>query len=194
MWNVQFFLNSVLLGIGLAMDAFSVSMANGLNEPLMKKRKMISIAGVFGLFQALMPMLGWLLVHSLVSVFSVLEKFIPWVAFALLGFIGIKMILDGQGEKGEDEKSNLGFCGLLVQGIATSIDALSVGLTIAEYNWVMAFTCASIIMVITFALCLTGILLGKKFGSFLSNKATILGGSILILIGIEILLSSLLGW
>ncbi len=194
MWDVQFFLNSALLGLGLAMDAFSVSMANGLNEPLMKKRKMFGVAGLFGFFQGVMPMIGWFLVHSLVSFFSVLEKFIPWTALALLSFIGIKMIVDGVKQKDSDEKKRVGFWGLIVQGVATSIDALSVGLTIAEYNWLMALVCASMIMVITFALCVVGVLLGKKFGTWLSNKATIFGGVILILIGIEICLSSLLGW
>ncbi len=194
MWDVQFFLNSLLLGVGLSMDAFSVSMANGLNEPQMKKGKMFGVAGVFGIFQAVMPLLGWLLVHSLVSVFSVLEKFIPWLALALLGFIGVKMIVDGVRAKESDEKPIVGFWGLIVQGIATSIDALSVGLTIAEYNFIMAFVSASIIMVITFIICVVGVLLGKKFGTWLSNKATIFGGVILIVIGIEICLSSLLGW
>ncbi len=194
MWDFQFFLSSALLGIGLAMDAFSVSMANGLNEPLMKKRKMFGIAGVFGLFQGIMPMLGWVLVHSLVTVFAVLEKFIPWTALALLSFIGIKMIVDGVKQKDSEEKPIVGVWGLIVQGIATSIDALSVGLTIAEYNWLMALVSASMITVITFAICVVGIFLGKKFGTWLSNKATIFGGVILILIGIEICLSSLLGW
>ncbi len=194
MWDTQFFINSILLGVGLAMDAFSVSMANGLNEPLMKKRKLLSISGIFGLFQGIMPLLGWLLVHSLVTVFEVLEKFIPWVALVLLGFIGIKMIIDGIRNKDSDEKPIVSFWGLIVQGIATSIDALSVGLTIAEYNFVMALVSASIIMLITFIICIIGVLLGKKFGDWLSNKATIFGGVILVLIGLEICIGSFLGW
>ncbi len=193
MWP-QLILSSVLLGIGLAMDAFSVSMANGMNEPLMKKRKILGIAGIFGLFQGLMPMLGWVLVHSLVTVFSVLEKFIPWTALALLLFIGIKMIVDGVKQKEGDEKPAVGLWALIVQAIATSIDALSVGLTIAEYNVIMALVSAGIITILTFIICTLGIFLGKKFGNWLSNKATIFGGVILILIGIEICLSSLLGW
>ncbi len=194
MWDLQFFLNSLLLGVGLAMDAFSVSMANGLNEPKMKKRKMFGVAGVFGIFQAIMPMLGWLLVHSLVSVFSVLEVAIPWIALALLGFIGVKMIVDGIRNKESEEKPTVGIWALLVQGVATSIDALSVGLTIAEYDFLMALVSAVIIMAVTFVICVIGVILGKKFGTWLSNKATIFGGVILILIGIEICLSSLLGW
>ncbi len=193
MWP-QLILSSVLLGIGLAMDAFSVSMANGMNEPLMKKRKMLGIAGLFGFFQGLMPLIGWVLVHSLVSVFSVLEKFIPYLALALLGFIGIKMIIDGVRQKEGDEKTAVGLMALIVQALATSIDALSVGLTIAEYNFIMALVSASIIMALTFVICAIGVFLGKKFGTWLSNKATIFGGVILILIGIEIFLSSLLNW
>ena len=193
MWNTAFFINSALLGVGLAMDAFSVSLANGLNEPKMKKGKMFLIAGVFGFFQALMPMIGWFLVHNLVRVFGVLQAFVPWASLALLGFIGGKMIYDGIKDTGECENPAVCFTALLVQGIATSIDALSVGLTIAEYGFWNAFVSAMIIMTITFVICAIGVYLGKKFGTKLSNKATIIGGVILVLIGIEICVSSFIG-
>ena len=192
MWDAMFFVNSALLGVGLAMDAFSVSVANGMNEPCMRKRKMFAVAGMFGFFQALMPMLGWLLVHTLVSFFDALKPFIPWTALALLSFIGIKMIIDGVKKKECEEKTTVGFAGLLIQGIATSIDALSVGFTIASHTVWQALVCASIIMVITFAICVAGVYIGKKFGSWLSEKATIFGGIILILIGIEICITSFL--
>ena len=127
-----FFMNSVLLGVGLAMDAFSVSIANGLNEPDMTKGKMLGIAGTFGFFQALMPMLGWVCVHTFVEKFKSLEKFIPWISLVLLLYIGIKMLVEGiKKRKKKDEVcpgSKTGFAVLLVQGTATSIDALSVGL------------------------------------------------------------------
>ena len=186
-WNVVFFLNSFLLGVGLAMDAFSVSLANGLNEPNMKKSKMILIAGVFAFFQALMPMIGWFLVHTLCSCFSNFTKVVPWIALILLSIIGIKMIFEGK-SCGEEccESEKLGFGVLLIQGIATSIDALSVGCTISEYGLFMALICAFIIAVTTFFICMGGLLIGKKFGVKLSGKANILGGVILILIGIEI--------
>ena len=186
-WNVVFFLNSFLLGIGLAMDAFSVSLANGLNEPIMKKSKMCLIAGVFAFFQALMPMIGWFLVHTLCSCFSNFTKVVPWIALILLSIIGIKMIFEGK-SCGEEccESEKLGFGVLLIQGIATSIDALSVGCTISEYGLFMALICAFIIAVTTFFICMGGLLIGKKFGVKLSGKANILGGVILILIGIEI--------
>ena len=186
-WNVVFFVNSFLLGVGLAMDAFSVSLANGLNEPNMKKSKMILIAGVFAFFQALMPMIGWFLVHTLCSCFSNFTKVVPWIALILLSIIGIKMIFEGKSCDEECcESEKLGFGVLLIQGIATSIDALSVGCTISEYGLFMALICAFIIAVTTFFICMGGLLIGKKFGVKLSGKANILGGVILILIGIEI--------
>lgn len=188
-WNVVFFVNSFMLGVGLAMDAFSVSLANGLNEPNMKKSRMILIAGVFAFFQALMPMIGWFLVHTLCSCFSNFTRMVPWVALILLGFIGIKMILEGKNENedSEDEKSlTLGIGILLLQGIATSIDALSVGCTISEYGFVIALVCALIIALTTFIICMIGLLIGKNFGTKLSGKANVFGGIILIIIGIEI--------
>lgn len=189
MWNFQFFISSILLGVALAMDAFSVSVANGINEPLMKKRKMVTIAGVFGLFQAFMPMLGWLFVHSLVQVFSVLDVVIPYLALALLTFIGVKMIIDGTKCDGE-EAVKTGAWAFIVQGIATSIDALSVGLTIADYNFLMALICSLIIMSVTFIICFAGVFIGKRFGKWCSNKACIFGGAILILVGLEIFITS----
>ena len=162
-WNLVFFLNSVLLGVGLAMDAFSVSLANGLNEPKMKIKKMCLIAGVFAFFQALMPMLGWFLVHTLCNCFSAFQKSVPWIALILLGFIGGKMLFDGLKGDEDSEVSSLGFLALLIQGIATSIDALSVGCTISEYGWQMALVCALIIAFVTFFLSVAGLFLGKNF-------------------------------
>lgn len=191
-WNIMFFVNSALLGVGLAMDAFSVSLANGLNEPCMKNKKALGIAGVFAGFQALMPLLGWLCVHMLLQYFKLFEPFIPWIALILLCYIGSKMLLDGIRNRdcACEQKQAVGLGALLVQGVATSIDALSVGFTIAEYNVIMALVCALIIAAVTFVLCTAGILIGKKFGTVFANKASILGGVILIAIGFEILISS----
>lgn len=186
-----FFFNSALLGIGLAMDAFSVSLANGLNEHKMKPGKMCGIAGVFALFQGLMPLIGWICVHTIVQYFSAFESLIPWIALALLGFIGGKMLLEGIRHQGSCELAPpLTFTALLVQGIATSIDALSVGFTIAEYDLIAALLCAAIIAVITFVICLFGLFIGKKMGCRMAGKAGILGGAILILIGLEIFITS----
>lgn len=191
-WSLLFFFNSILLGLGLAMDAFSVSLANGLNEAGMKKSKMFCIAGVFALFQALMPMLGWICVHTVLQYFKEFEKFIPWIALGLLGFIGGKMLIEGiKNDEHDIQTTSVGITVLLVQAIATSIDALSVGFTIAEYNAVMATVCAAIIAVVTFFICMTGLAIGKKVGTKFSNKATILGGTILILIGLEIFITGI---
>lgn len=192
--EIVFYVQASLLGVGLAMDAFSVSLANGLDEPNMKKGKMCGIAGVFAFFQALMPMLGWICVHTIVEYFTSFEKFIPYIALVLLVFIGGNMLYEGIKHKDDEEKQEgkLTFWLLLVQGVATSIDALSVGFTIAEYNWLSALVTALIVATVTFAICIVGLILGKKFGTKLANKADILGGVILIAIGIEIFLTGIL--
>ena len=191
--NFIFFFNSILLGIGLAMDAFSVSLANGLNEPCMKPRKMAGVAGIFAFFQALMPMIGWICVHTIALYFASFEKMIPWIALVLLCYIGGKMLYDGikQGDEPCDGKK-VGFIALLVQGVATSIDALSVGFTIADYEWYAALLAAGIIAAVTFVICLGGIFIGKRAGMKMAGKAGILGGVILIAIGIEIFLTGIL--
>jgi len=189
-WNLMFFVNSAMLGVGLAMDAFSVSLANGLNEPQMKKGRMCQIAGVFAGFQALMPFIGWVCVHTVLQYFQIFEAFIPWIALVLLCFIGGNMLKDGiQNKEEEVEKAEVGLKALMIQGIATSIDALSVGFTIAEYGLLMAIVAVLIIGVLTFFICFFGLELGKKFGTVFSNKATIAGGIILIVIGLEIFIT-----
>ena len=190
-WNFLFFLNSVLLGVGLAMDAFSVSLANGLAEPRMRAGRMCAIAGVYAGFQFLMPMIGWLCVRTVVEIFSAFQRFIPWIALALLVYIGGKMLYDGL-HGGEDEPAAVGKGTLLVQGVATSIDALSVGFTIESHPVTMAFVSALIIAAVTFGICLGGLALGKRFGTRLAGKASILGGLILIVIGLEIFLKGIL--
>ncbi len=183
-------LNSILLGIGLAMDAFSVSVADGLAEPGMKKKKVIGIAGTFGVFQFLMPLIGWFCVHYIVEYFKTFKPFIPYIALILLCYIGGKMIIecikDGkEKEEQEEEIKKLTLGALLVQGVATSIDALSVGFTIESYSMDKAFLSSGIIGVVTVGLCLVALLLGRKIGDKL-NKAEIVGGIILIGIGLEI--------
>ncbi len=191
--TVLFFIgNSALLGVGLAMDAFSVSLANGLNENRMSIRKTLGIAGVFAFFQFLMPMIGWGCVRFLMRIFRFLESLIPWIALVLLVFIGVRMILEGVRHKGEDEKrEGLGIIALLLQGVATSIDALSVGLATAEYSVYDALLAAFIIGLVTFVICLFGVVAGKRFGTRIAGSASVLGGIILILIGIEIFIKGL---
>lgn len=191
-FSFSFLATCIMMGVGLAMDAFSVSMANGLNEPHMKKRKMMLIAGTFAFFQALMPMTGWVCVHTVVKYFKRFESFIPWIALVLLLFIGGKMLIDGIENKEENLGTNLGFIALLVQGIATSIDALSEGFVIAEYEWLYALIASLIIATVTFIICTVGLIIGKKFGTVLANKAQIFGGVILIAIGIEIFITGII--
>ena len=191
--SISFILTSVLLGAGLAMDAFSVSLANGLNEPKMKKHRMCYIAGVFAFFQFLMPLIGWVCVHTVVQYFAAFEKLIPWIALVLLCFIGGKMLIEGiKNKDSENESCEVCASALLVQGVATSIDALSVGFTISDYNFIMALLCCVIIAIVTFIICMVGLFLGKKFGTKFAGKASIFGGVILILIGIEIFITGIL--
>ena len=179
------------------MDAFSVSLANGLHEPCMKKRRMCGMAGLFAFFQALMPLIGWVCVHTVVQYFKAFEVAIPWIALGLLGFIGGKMLIEGIKEGKECCCEETGECcprigiwGLLVQGVATSIDALSVGFTISDYNSWEALFAALIIAAVTFVICLLGLLIGRQVGTRLAGKAGILGGVILIIIGLEIFITS----
>ena len=190
--SFSFFFNNILQGVGLAMDAFSVSLANGMNEPCMKKSKMLGTAGVFAVFQAMMPFIGWICVSTVAQKFEAFQKLIPWIALILLSIIGGKMLYEGIKNKDEacEEKKATGFTGLLIQGVATSIDALSVGFTIAEYNFLEALLACALIGFVTFFICFGGIIIGKKAGTKLSNKAGILGGAILIFIGLEIFITS----
>ncbi len=188
-WNFVFFINCVLLGVGLAMDAFSVSIANCLVNPKMSRGEMTGMALSYGIFQFIMPMAGWFCVHTIVSIFEKFQPFIPWIAFILLLYIGGKMVLEGfRGEVEEGRKLTFGV--LMIQSLATSIDALSVGFTIAQYQTAMALAASLIIAVVTFGICMGGAAIGKKAGSHLSGKASILGGAILIAIGLEILIKN----
>lgn len=211
------------LGVGLAMDAFSVSIANGLNEPHMRRQKTVLIAGTYGAFQFLMPVIGWFCVHTVARAFRAFQPFIPWIALALLLWIGGKMVLEGIRDiraggrkkqakkkepaavlqspasieladaKGQAGEKRLSAGTLLVQGIATSIDALSVGFTIADYEAGAALLAAGIIAVVTFLICMAGLAFGKRFGEKLADKATVVGGLILIAIGLEIFITGIHG-
>ena len=193
--DAAFIAQSALLGVGLAMDAFSVSLANGLREPNMNGGRMAKIAGVYGVFQYLMPLLGWVCVHTVVSLFSSLEKIIPWIAFALLGWIGGKMLWEGLREQKDPDAAptdrRLSGKDLLMQGIATSIDALSVGFTIEQYKFREANEASLLIGGVTFVLCMLALLIGKRLGMKLSRYASILGGIILVAIGFKIFLGGL---
>lgn len=197
--------NSILLGVALAMDAFSVSVAHGLSAPKMKFAQMMTVAGVFAFFQFLMPMIGWVCVHTIAEQFAAFEKAVPWIALILLAVLGINMIREGVQERREalqagtsdgttaanvgDTKAagmRLSAGLLLAQGIATSIDALSVGFTISSYGAWMAFAASVIIAMVTFVICIGGVKIGQKIGARFTSYASIIGGLILIAIGLEI--------
>lgn len=194
--GIKLIINSALLGIGLAMDAFSVSLANGLAEPQMKSSRMFSIAGTFAVFQCAMPLIGWFCVHTIAEKFTAFQKFIPWIALILLLYIGGKMLLEGIHELRANhtegvidtkvEQTTLTLATLMLQGVATSIDALSVGFTISDYQATAALLASIIIGVVTLIICLFGLKLGKTFGTKLAGRANILGGAILVFIGLEI--------
>ena len=196
----QLIFNSLLLGAGLAMDAFSVSIANGIIEPDMKKGRMIKIAGVYAVFQMMMPLIGWVLVMTVANIFKSFSVLIPWIALILLLFIGGKMIIEGikDRKKGKEEEmktepAKLTLGALMLQGVATSIDALSVGFTISDYSLLQAFASSLIIGVVTLVICLIGLIFGKKIGNKFSSIATIIGGAILIFIGIEVFIKGIFG-
>ena len=192
-----FVLNSLLLGVGLTMDAFSVSVSNALAEPNMKRGKAVLIAGTFAVFQAAMPMIGWVCVHTVTEKFKAFDKFIPWIALVLLCYIGGKMIFEGaqksKVDHDDETPDSIALGTLFMQGVATSVDALSVGFTIAEYNLLSAIVAALIISVVTFGFCLGGVFLGRKIGGKFSDKSEIVGGVILVAIGLEIFIKGLIG-
>ena len=197
--TIPFILNSALLGAGLAMDAFSVSIVNGLSEPDMRRRRMFMIAGTYAFFQFAMPLIGWILVHTAAQRFALFEAAIPWIALALLSWIGGKMILESvrgtSGDKPQDDDSGSSVITpwtLMMQGTATSIDALSVGFAIADYDFPMALAASLIIAAVTLVLCLLALRLGRAFGTRLADRATLAGGIILVAIGIEIAVTHLI--
>ena len=195
--STELLITSVLLGVGLAMDAFSVSIANGLADSNMSVRRMFSIAGTFAGFQFLMPMIGWLLVTEAARLFKWFSPLIPWIALILLLIIGGGLLKDGieelRASKAGDaeeaasaDNTKLTFWALMMQGVATSIDALSVGFTTAAYSSMQALVSSLIIGAVTLCICLAGLRIGRRLGELLAGRASILGGLILIGIGLEI--------
>ena len=193
-------LTAIGLGAGLAMDACAVSMSNGLAEPKMKLGKIFTIAGFFGVFQIIMPIFGYLAVTVLSATLGenftrIFGYLVPWIALTLLLILGIKMIVEGIKESKDSNKENeesvkkLTIGGLFVQAIATSIDALSVGVIYGNVIPLEAYTTFLIIGIVTFGISVAAVFIGKKFGTIFSNKATIAGGIILCAIGLEIFFS-----
>ena len=225
-----FILNSIMLGFGLAMDAFCVSMTNGLTCRTLRIRDRLIMAGTYAGFQFLMPIIGWICVHTISERFALFHRMVPWIALLLLLYIGGKMLLEAwqirqdrleqAAPKGEAAEARLdpdhdislkesqtgpaaeapsvsaptmiSWAVLLMQGIATSIDALSVGFTIADYSVSAALAACLIIAFVTLLVCLTGIRIGQVLGNILEEKANVLGGCILIFIGLEIFIKGVI--
>ncbi|MBR4096457.1 MAG: manganese efflux pump [Oscillospiraceae bacterium] len=184
------FLEIFLIGIGLSADAFSVAVCKGLNMCRLNLKHGYIIALFFGGFQAVMPLIGYLLGTNFASY---IEQFDHWIAFVLLSFIGGKMAIEAIRDKDEDEEEKtdvLKIGELTVMAIATSIDALAVGITFAFLK-VNILLSVLLIGVTTFALSLGGVLIGNKFGAKYKSKAELAGGIILVLIGVKILLEHL---
>ncbi len=176
-----------LISVGLAMDAFAVSVCKGLSMKKMSWKKAIIIGLWFGIFQGIMPLIGYFLGTTFEAAVTSIDH---WIAFVLLGIIGGKMIKDSFNKDCEECSDDLSFKGMLILAIATSIDALAIGITLAFLNTNIAFAVSSIGL-ITFALSIIGVKIGNKFGSKYESKAEFAGGAILILLGLKILLEHL---
>lgn len=180
-------LEIILIAIGLAMDAFAVSICKGLSMKKMSWKKAVIIGGYFGIFQGIMPLIGYLLGTSFESLVTKIDH---WIAFGLLVFIGINMLKEAFANETENCNDNVDFKTMIILALATSIDALAVGITFAflKTNIIVA---SLIIAVITFIISVIGVKIGNKFGDKYERKAETVGGLILILMGIKILLEHL---
>ncbi len=195
----------LLISVALAADAFAVSLTNGMVESKMKLGKMCLIAATFGIFQFLMPVIGYYCGYAFAKL---IEKIAPWLSFAILVIIGGKMLVDcflewrkkrktGGGQDEKQEKKPLGLLKLLIQAVATSIDALAVGVTFFACDTTSelpmpAMFCFVCIGVVTFLLSMIALAIGKKAGDKFADKAEIFGGVVLVAIGIKILLEGIL--
>lgn len=179
----------ILIGIGLSMDAFAVSICKGLSMKKLKWKNAVIVGAYFGLFQAIMPLSGYLLGTTFSDLVISIDH---WIAFVLLAVIGGKMLKEAYSNNEEDENDSFDFKTMLVLAIATSIDALAIGITFAffEINIIKAI---SIIGFLTFTISAIGVIIGNKFGHKFQGKAEIVGGAILILIGFKILVEHLMG-
>ena len=187
------FFTLFLIALGLSMDAFAVSISNGLFYKNFKKSHMFLSSLTFGIFQGIMPVIGFFAGNMF---FDLISSYDHWIAFILLSFIGTNMIIDAIKELKIERKNDLfkkdySFKSMLLQGIATSVDALAVGISFAALKINILIASANICLV-TFIVCLIGNYVGKKFGHLLEEKAKIFGGAILILIGLKILIEHMI--
>lgn len=192
MFSIALFIDSLLLGVALAMDSFSLSIADGLANPNLTRLQKLIIPFNFGLFQGVMPAIGWFCVNTISHYFTFFHKLVPWIGFFLLLYIGTDMIRNRNSWKEETEPRKISLGMLLIQGIATSIDALSVGFAIADYSFLQVLYSVIIIAVTTFIICVMGIELGNYIGKKFYSHASVAGGIILIAIGINTLIQGLI--
>ena len=180
------FIELLLLAVGLSMDAFAVSICKGLSVGRLKPRHCVTAGAYFGGFQALMPLLGWLLGRQFEGLIKSVDH---WIAFGLLGIIGANMIRESFG-KDENLNDSFSVKAMLPLAIATSIDALAVGVTFAflDVNIILS---VSLIGATTFAISAAGVKIGNVFGTKFKSKAELLGGAILVLLGVKILIEHL---
>ena len=183
------FFELMVIAVGLSMDAFAVAMCKGLCMRRINYAHAVIIALFFGVFQALMPLMGWALG---IQFSTYIESFDHWIAFVLLAFIGIKMIKEAfeNDEQTECKIGGLDIKELIILSVATSIDALAAGISFACLNMPILPSCGTIGLT-TFVICVAGVLLGNKFGAKYKSKAEIFGGVVLVLIGLKILLEHL---
>lgn len=177
----------ILIAIALAMDSVAVSIAIGTKFKKISLPTILKASFYFGLFQGLMPLIGYFVGLSFAGFFY---NFDYIIAFLILSYLGYRMIKEGKEESEEDEIENLKNITLLIFAIATSIDALAIGITFS-FQETNIYYATTVIMIITFILCIFATYLGKALGNFFKNKAHYLGGTILILIGVNIFLKKL---
>lgn len=177
----------ILIAIGLAMDAFAVSICKGLSMKKMSWKKALIVGAYFGIFQGVMPIIGYFLGSTFESLVTQIDH---WIAFVLLTLIGVNMLKEAFGKDCENCNDSVDFKTMVILAIATSIDALAIGITFAflQTNIVLS---ALLITIITFAICVLGVKIGNKFGDKYERKAETVGGLILILMGIKILIEHL---
>ena len=190
--TISFWVTSFLFGVALAMDSFSVSVADGLANPYMTRFQKLFIPFNFGFFQCIMPIIGWFCVKTVADTFVQFQKLIPWIGFFLLLYIGGEMILKRNRPIEAVQNDFFTFKTLVIQGIGTAIDALSVGFAVENYTFPEVLISSLIIGITTFIICVLGIELGKMIGKHLYSSASVFGGIILIGIGIEILVKGLI--
>ena len=182
----EYIIDALLLGITLALDAFSVSMVYGAKYQKLNLGYSLIIVLTFGILQTLMPFISWSLIHYLSEKILIISKISPYISLILLTYIGIKMIIN---KDDEDKVNDINYSAVLMAGIATSIDALSVGFTFSNYNFNVVIVEVIIIGLITSIICLIGVYLGKRGGYLLGKKVPTIGGIVLILVGIKIFIS-----